>query len=90
MKSSNAGYQSDAGKVSCRTLDELASSSDKVARELERTLKVYQNIKASRGQPRSIGYEPRDIREHGAIQVIERRSGIKEWLLAKIAMRRSF
>ena len=54
-------------------LDELASSSDPVARELARTLKAYQNIKASRGLPRSIGYEPRDIREHGAIEVIERR-----------------
>ena len=54
-------------------LNELASSGDPIARELARTLRVYQNIKASRGLPRSIGYEPQDIQEYGAIEVIERR-----------------
>nr|WP_052232044.1 HNH endonuclease [Methylobacterium sp. ZNC0032] len=54
-------------------LDELERSEDPVERELARTLRVYQRSRASGGKTRSIGYEPRDIRAHGAVEVIERR-----------------
>lgn len=54
-------------------LDELTHSVDPIDRELARTLKEYQRIRASRGLSRSVGYEPRDIRKFGAVEVIQRR-----------------
>jgi len=54
-------------------LNELAESEDPVDREVAKTLRIYQNIKASRNKTRSVGYEPRDIRQYGAVEVIERR-----------------
>ena len=54
-------------------LDEFARSDDPVERELAHALREYQRIRASRGMPRSVGYEPRDIRKLGAVEVIERR-----------------
>lgn len=56
-----------------KVLDELAASADVLERDLARALKAYQNAKAARGNPRLIGYEPRDIRQDGAVAVIERR-----------------
>jgi 5-methylcytosine-specific restriction protein A len=56
-------------------LDELARSDDPIDRELARTLRIYQDSRALRNLPRSIGYEPRDIRSLGAVEVIERRIG---------------
>lgn len=61
------------GRAVSEILDELERSDDLVERELARTLRAYQRIRASGGKSRSIGYEPRDIRQHGAIEVIERR-----------------
>jgi hypothetical protein len=54
-------------------LDDLARSDDPIDRDLARTLRVYQSIRSSRGLTKSIGYEPRDIRKFGAVNVIERR-----------------
>ncbi|TPI35226.1 HNH endonuclease [Mesorhizobium sp. B3-2-1] len=54
-------------------LEALAGSDDPLERELARVLRIYQGVRASRGMNRSIGYEPRDIRKFGAIEVIERR-----------------
>lgn len=54
-------------------LEELERSDDLVDRELARALRIYQRIRASGGKTRSVGYEPRDIRLHGAVEVIERR-----------------
>lgn len=56
-----------------KVLDELAASPDGLERDLGRALKAYQNTKAGRGDPRRIGYEPRDIRQSGAAAVIESR-----------------
>ena len=56
-----------------KVLEELARSSDPIDRELSRTLQIFQNIRASRNLARSVGYEPRDIRSFGAVEVIERR-----------------
>lgn len=56
-----------------KVLDELSQSDDPIDRELSRTLRIYQNIRASQNLVRSIGYEPRDIRKLGAVEVIERR-----------------
>lgn len=54
-------------------LNGLALSTDPVDRELARTLRTYQEVRASRGKKRSIGYEPRHIKEYGAVGLIERR-----------------
>lgn len=56
-----------------KVLDELAASPDGLERDLGRALRAYQNTKAGRGDPRRIGYEPRDIRQSGAVAVIESR-----------------
>src|SRR3984957_4767597 len=56
-----------------KVLEELSQSNDPIDRELSRTLRIYQTIRASQGLPRSIGYEPRDIRRLKAVEVIERR-----------------
>lgn len=56
-----------------KVLDELAASSDGLERDLGRALRAYQDTKASRGDPRGIGYEPRDIRRLGAAAVVESR-----------------
>ena len=54
-----------------KVLDELAASPDGLERDLGRALRAYQNTKAGRGDPRRIGYEPRDIRQFGGAAVIE-------------------
>lgn len=56
-----------------KVLDALSLSDDPIDREISRTLRIYQNIRASRNLPRSIGYEARDIKRVGAVEVIERR-----------------
>lgn len=56
-----------------KVLEELATSEDGLDRDLARALRAYQNNKAARGTPRLLGYEPRDIREFGAVAVIESR-----------------
>lgn len=56
-----------------KVLDELAASADGLERDLARALRAYQNTKAARGDPRLIGYEPRDIQRDGAVAVIEDR-----------------
>jgi predicted restriction endonuclease len=56
-----------------KVLDELSKSDDPIDREISQALKIYQEIRKSQNLSRSIGYEPRDIRKHGAIEVIERR-----------------
>ncbi|TDT91412.1 HNH endonuclease [Azorhizobium sp. AG788] len=54
-------------------LDDLSESVDPVDRELARTLQVWLNVKSLLGRKRTLGYEPRDIRAHGAVEVISRR-----------------
>lgn len=56
-----------------KVLDELADSDDGLEQDLARALRAYQNIKAAGGSRRLIGYEPRDIRQFGAVAVIESR-----------------
>ena len=56
-----------------KVLDAISQSGDPVDRELSRVLRAYQDIKSSKNLSRSIGYEPRDIRKFGAVEVISRR-----------------
>jgi len=59
--------------IMSKVLKELSESDDPVARDLARALSAWQQAKESRGLPRFLGYEPRDIVEHGAVYVIETR-----------------
>jgi hypothetical protein len=59
--------------LASEVIEELQASDDPVARELGGALLKWQNDKASQGLPRSLGYEPRDIRTKGMIPVIEAR-----------------
>lgn len=54
-------------------IEDLLKSSDPLERELGQALLNWQDHKASQGLQRSLGYEPREIREKGAIAVIEAR-----------------
>lgn len=59
--------------MASEVVEELRASSDSVERELGEALLKWQDGKASQGLPRSLGYEPKEIREKGAIAVIESR-----------------
>lgn len=54
-------------------LNELSKSSDPLERDLASALRAYQNIRAQKNLVRSVGYEPKDIRIHGAVKLIEGR-----------------
>lgn len=54
-------------------LHELAQSKDPVEQALARALRKYQLHRKSNGLLGGVGYEPRDIRNYGAVKVIERR-----------------
>jgi len=54
-------------------LQKLSRSDDPLERDVARAWKAYQNNRASRNLDRNVGYEPRDIRMLGAVEVIERR-----------------
>jgi hypothetical protein len=56
-----------------RKLQTLAESSDPVDRELLRTLRAWQDAKAARGLKRSLGREPGQIADKGAVSIIESR-----------------
>ena len=51
----------------------LRASSDPIEQRTAIALTSLQDSRASRGKKRSLGYDPRDIKELGAIEVIERR-----------------
>lgn len=51
----------------------LEKSADPLEVDLARTLKSWQNAKRLRGEKATLGYEPRDINELGAVEVISRR-----------------
>lgn len=51
-------------------IEELKASDDPVDRALAEALLKWQDDKEANGQPRSLGYEPRDIREKGSVAVI--------------------
>lgn len=56
-----------------KVLETLSSSTDPVDRELARTLRAWQNAKASSGLQRRLGREPAQIASRGAVYVIEKR-----------------
>lgn len=56
-----------------KVLADLALSADPIDREIANTLRIYQDNRAKLNLSRSIGYEPRDLRKHGSVEVIERR-----------------
>jgi hypothetical protein len=51
----------------------LQASDDPLEVELARTLLAWQRAKAGQGEKRTLGYEPRDIKDLGAVEVISRR-----------------
>lgn len=56
-----------------KVLEELDQSNDPIDREIAKTLRIYQRNRAKLNLSRSIGYEPRDLRKYGSVEVIERR-----------------
>lgn len=54
-------------------IDRLLTSDDNVDREVAKALMEFQENKARHGLSRHLGYEPRDIKEKGAVAVIEAR-----------------
>jgi len=59
--------------LASEVIEELQVSDDPLERELGEALLKWQNDKASQGLSRSLGYEPREIREKGAVAVISAR-----------------
>ena len=59
--------------VTSQVLRELLESDDPVENILAHTLVHWQEGKRSSGRAASLGYEPREIRHHGAVSVIEKR-----------------
>jgi hypothetical protein len=59
--------------LASKVIEELLASEDVIDRELAQALLKWQDDKASRHLPRSMGYEPREIRAKGAVAVIEAR-----------------
>ncbi|RVH25069.1 MrcB family domain-containing protein [Sinorhizobium meliloti] len=54
-------------------INDLATSDDPIDRELAKTLLNWQDNKAASGRSRSLGYEPKQIRKVGAVEVIRSR-----------------
>lgn len=54
-------------------LEELANSPDPIERDFVKAMKAYQDIKASKGMTRSMGYEPRDVKQNGVVSTLESR-----------------
>jgi hypothetical protein len=59
--------------LASEVIEQLQASEDALERELGAGLLTWQDEKANQGLPRSMGYEPRDIRTKGAVAVIEAR-----------------
>lgn len=59
--------------MASEVIEQLKESGDPLERELGEALLKWQDEKASQGLPRSLGYEPREIREKGAVAVVEAR-----------------
>jgi hypothetical protein len=59
--------------LASEVIEELQASEDALERELGAALLKWQDEKGEQGLPRSMGYEPRDIRSKGAVAVIEAR-----------------
>lgn len=57
--------------MASEVIEELQNSKDALERDLGAALLKWQEEKANQGFPRSMGYEPRDIRSKGAVAVIE-------------------
>lgn len=56
-----------------KVIEELKKSSDPLNVELSMVLEHWQSNKAQRGLTARLGFEPRDIRDHGAVNVISAR-----------------
>lgn len=69
------GSPQDARGISVKSevLKELLESDDPLKVMLAHTLVSWQEEKRKSGRAASLGYEPRDIREHGAEAIIEKR-----------------
>ncbi len=52
------------------TIEKLLASADLLEADLAKALIAWQDAKAARGQNRSLGYEPRDIEDRGAVTTI--------------------
>ncbi|MEI4263787.1 MrcB family domain-containing protein [Roseovarius sp. D0-M9] len=59
--------------MASKIIDDLLSSDDKIDREIAGALLELQDGKAEKGLSRALGYEPREIKEKGAVAVIEAR-----------------
>lgn len=59
--------------VTSEVLKDLLQSDDPVENTLAHTLVYWQEGKRRSGRAASLGYEPREIRQHGAVSVIEKR-----------------
>ena len=55
------------------TIEKLMNSSDPLEQDLAQVLLHWQEQKRKQGLPASLGYEPKDINEHGAVAVISSR-----------------
>lgn len=51
-------------------IEKLLASEDPLENDLAKALSAWQDAKAARGQTRSMGYEPRDIEDRGAVTTI--------------------
>ncbi|TCQ81211.1 HNH endonuclease [Ochrobactrum sp. BH3] len=51
----------------------LEASEDPIEKEMARVLRIYQNVGERLGSGRLLGYEPKDIRQLGAREVIQKR-----------------
>lgn len=54
-------------------IQRLSQSNDELERDLAKCLLKWQEAKRAMGRSPRLGYEPRDINKHGAIEVISRR-----------------
>jgi len=59
--------------LASEVIENLLASDDALESELGQALLKWQDDKASKGLSRSLGYEPREIREKGAVSVISAR-----------------
>ena len=71
-------------------IEELQSSDDPVDRDVAVTLLEWQAAKRAGGRAASMGREPREIRERGAVEVISRRVRDRATGFAEVEARHSY
>ena len=71
-------------------IEDLQSSDDPVDRDLAVTLLKWQEAKRAAGRVASMGREPREIRERGAVEVISRRVQDRAAGFAEVEARHSY